>query len=107
MKKLKIGVVGCGRISDCHFEAIKNNSNVMSLVAICDRNDDKLSSSVKKTGAKGYLNFDEMLDNEDLDAVSICTPNGYHFENAKKVLNHNMNVIIEKPLTLSFKEGKY
>ena len=106
MKKLKIGIVGCGRISKCHFEAIKNNSNLMSLVAVCDRNQDKIENAITQTNAKGYLNFDEMLNNEELDAVSICTPNGYHYENAKKVLEHNMSVIIEKPLTLSYSDGK-
>ncbi len=106
MNKLKIGLVGCGRVSQCHFDAIKNNANEIDFVAVCDRNETNLSNATKQTGARGYLNLDEMLNNEDLDAVSICTPNGYHYENAVKILNHNVNVIIEKPLTLSYKEGK-
>lgn len=107
MKKLNIGLIGCGRVSRCHFEAIKNNKDTMNLVAICDRNEENLSSAIKKTNANGYNNLDDMLNSERLDAVAICTPNGYHYENAKKVLKHKINVIVEKPLTLSFKEGKH
>ncbi|MDE6223957.1 MAG: Gfo/Idh/MocA family oxidoreductase [Alphaproteobacteria bacterium] len=106
MKKLNIGLVGCGRVSRCHFEAIKNNKDTMHLVAVCDRNEKNLSSAVKQTGANGYSDINDMLEAETLDAVAICTPNGYHYENAKIILKHNINVIVEKPLTLSFKEGQ-
>lgn len=106
MKKIKIGLIGCGRVSKCHFEAIKNNEEYIDFVGVCDRNADNLSRAVEETGAKGYSSLDEMIEKEELDAVSICTPNGYHYENAKKILEHNINVIIEKPLTLSYKEGK-
>ena len=106
MRKLKVGIVGCGRVSNCHFNAIKDNDSIMQLVAICDRNPDKLNSAGKLTGAKTYLDFDDMLTNErDLDCISICTPNGFHYENAKKVLNAGINVIVEKPLTLSYAQG--
>lgn len=106
MKKLNIGLIGCGRVSKCHFEAIKNNEKTMQLTAVCDRNKDKSLSAAKQTGAKAYTNIDDMLKNESLDAIAVCTPNGFHYENAKKILQNNINVIIEKPLTLSFKEGK-
>ena len=85
---------------------MRNNDSMMELVAICDHNVDKVDNSAALTGAKPYLSLDEMLSSEpDLDCVSICTPNGFHYENAKKVLNAGMNVIVEKPLTLSYKEG--
>lgn len=106
MKKLNIGLIGCGRVSKCHFEAIKNNDKTMQLTAVCDRNKDKALSAAKQTNANIYTNIDDMLKNEHLDAVAVCTPNGFHYENAKKILQNNINVIIEKPLTLSFKEGK-
>ena len=101
-----MGVVGCGRISDCHFNAIKNNNNTMEIVAICDLNPTNLQKAQEKTGAKPYTNLDDMLKFENLDCVSVCTPNGYHYENAKKILRAGINVIIEKPLTLSYKDGK-
>lgn len=106
MQKLRMGVVGCGRISDCHFNAIKNNNNTMEIVAICDLNPTNLQKAQEKTGAKPYTNLDDMLKFENLDCVSVCTPNGYHYENAKKILRAGINVIIEKPLTLSYKNGK-
>ncbi|MBR1544621.1 MAG: Gfo/Idh/MocA family oxidoreductase, partial [Alphaproteobacteria bacterium] len=106
MQKLRMGIVGCGRISDCHFEAIKNNSEVMEIAAVCDVNPTNLQKAQQKTGAIPYTNIDDMLKFENLDCVSICTPNGFHYENAKKVLKAGLNVIVEKPLTLCLKEGK-
>ncbi len=106
MKKLKIGLLGCGRISDYHFDAIKNNSEEIELVAICDINEKNLKSATKKTGAHPYSSLKEMIKNETLDCISICTPNGFHFENAKQILKSKINVIVEKPLTLSYSEGE-
>lgn len=106
MKTLRIGLVGCGRVSKCHFEAIKNNSSQIELIAVCDKTQLNLDNATTQTKAKGYSYLDEMLKNEKLDAVSICTPNGFHYENAKKILSYGINVIIEKPLTLSYKEGE-
>ncbi len=106
MQKLRMGIIGCGRISNCHFEAIKNNNDTMEISAICDVNPTNLHKAQQKTGANAYTNIDEMLKFEKLDCVSICTPNGYHYENARKVLKAGINVIVEKPLTLSYQEGK-
>ena len=106
MQKLRIGVVGCGRISDCHFNAIKNNNNTMEIAAICDLNPTNLQRAQEKTGANPYTSIDDMIKFEKLDCISICTPNGYHYENAKKVLKAGINVIVEKPLTLNYSEGK-
>ena len=106
MQKLRMGIIGCGRVSDCHFEAVKNNSDTMEMVAVCDINPTNLQKAQQKTGANPYTNIDDMLKFEKLDCVSICTPNGFHYENARKVLKAGMNVIVEKPLTLSLKEGK-
>lgn len=106
MSKLRIAIVGCGRIFDSHFTAIKNNSNTMELVAICDRNPTSLQKAHYKTNVNQYTNLDDMLKYEHLDCVSVCTPNGLHYENAKKILKSKINVIVEKPLTLNFKEGQ-
>ena len=106
MQKLRMGIVGCGRISDCHFEAIKNNNETMEIAAVCDINPTNLQKAQQKTGANPYTNIDDMLKFEKLDCVSICTPNGFHYENARKVLKAGINVIVEKPLTLCLKEGK-
>lgn len=107
MQKIKIGIVGCGRISTCHFTAIKNNSDTMEIKAICDTNPTNLQKAYEKTGVNQYTNIDEMIQFEKLDCISICTPNGLHYENAKKVLKAGINVIVEKPLTLSYTEGQY
>ncbi len=106
MQKLKMGVIGCGRISNCHFDAIANNSDVMEISAICDINPTNLQKAQQKTNANTYDNIDDMLKFEKLDCVSICTPNGFHYENARKVLKAGINVIVEKPLTLTYAEGK-
>ncbi len=106
MQKLRIGIVGCGRISSCHFQAIEENNDVMEVAAVCDINPTNLHKAQQRTGANAYTSIDDMLKFEKLDCVAICTPNGYHYENARKVLKLGISVIVEKPLTLSFLEGK-
>ena len=106
MQKLRIGIVGCGRVSSCHFTAIENNPDTMKIGAVCDRNPTNLQKAHERTNANQYTSIDEMIKYEHLDCISICTPNGLHYENARKVLKAGINVIVEKPLTLSYIEGK-
>jgi UDP-N-acetyl-2-amino-2-deoxyglucuronate dehydrogenase len=106
MRKLRIGIIGCGRVSACHFEAIARNADLLELAGVCDSDPANLSAAVALTGARGYVSSREMLAAERLDAVAVCTPNWLHFENAKEVLKAGASAIVEKPLALSYRHGK-
>ena len=61
IKKIKVGVVGCGRISQKHFKAIKKNSKFLNLVAACDTNVRVLNKLKRDYKIKVYSNFDNMI----------------------------------------------
>ena len=101
---IQIGLVGCGRISSKHIEAIGNNVN-LNLVAICDNNIRALQDAHKKTGAIKYSDYDLFLNNIDIDVVALCTPSGLHASQAIKAALKGKHVITEKPMATLWKDG--
>jgi UDP-N-acetyl-2-amino-2-deoxyglucuronate dehydrogenase len=97
-RKIRIGIVGCGRISKNHFASIDKHSNNLELVSVCDNNSELLKSHQEKYQVNGYLSLDEMLNKEQLDIVSICTPSGLHSEQAIKIAQKGVHVLSEKPM---------
>jgi predicted dehydrogenase len=106
LKKLKIGVIGAGSISELHLGSYQKNQQV-KLVAICDQNEQRAKEKAKQYGAaKSYVDYRSLLADEEIDAVSICTWNNSHAEIAIAALNAGKNVLVEKPLCTSVEEAK-
>ncbi|GAB6045535.1 Gfo/Idh/MocA family oxidoreductase [Caminibacter profundus] len=99
-ENLKIAIIGCGRISKKHLEAIKEND--LELVAVCDINLER----AKKIGVPYYKDYKEMLKKEDIDIISILTPSGMHYFHALDILEFKKHLIIEKPITLRYFEAE-
>ena len=104
-KKIRIAVVGCGRISKNHFDSIKTHQNNIELISICDINPKVLSQCERQHNVKGYLDLGRMLDSENLDLVAICTPSGIHAEQTKICAMHGVNVMTEKPMATRWDDG--
>ncbi|MFC1701407.1 Gfo/Idh/MocA family protein [Pseudomonadota bacterium] len=104
-RKIRIAVVGCGRISKNHFGAIERHSDEMELAAVCDIDKAVLEASTKKLGVKGYRLLSEMLESEDLDMVAICTPSGIHAEQTELAAKHGVHVMTEKPMATRWQDG--
>lgn len=99
MSKLKFAIVGCGRIAERHAEQI---SRLAALVSVCDIVESRAIQLGKKYGSKVYYSIDDLLLNEmDLDVVSICSPNGLHAEQSIKVFRKGLHVLCEKPMAIS------
>ena len=77
MKKLRIGVIGCGRISVMHFESVLQLEEA-ELIACCDIKPERAEESAQRYSIKAYTDYNEMLEKEDLDAVHICLPHYLH-----------------------------
>lgn len=75
--------------------------NDAALVAVYDIDQAASAAITEKTDVKQCSSLDELLA-EDLDIVSVCTPNGNHFPTAKEILEAGKNALIEKPMTISF-----
>jgi predicted dehydrogenase len=103
---MRLGIIGSGMIVK-EFLTITPHLRNLELVAICGtkRSEEKLIELKNKYEIKSVLyNYEELL-NADLDAVYIALPNNLHFEFAKKALEANKNVIIEKPFTSTYREA--
>jgi len=105
-RKIRIAVVGCGRISPKHFEAIALHKNNMELVAVSDSNEIALRQACEQYGVQGYSSLEQMLSNSDADIVSICTPSGLHPEQVITVAKAGRHVITEKPMATRMSDGK-
>ncbi len=78
MSKIKIGVIGAGSISESHLNAYANNDKV-ELYAICDLNEERAKAKAEKYGAsKTYVDYHDLMNDQEIDAVSICTWNNSH-----------------------------
>jgi UDP-N-acetyl-2-amino-2-deoxyglucuronate dehydrogenase len=99
MKKINFAIVGCGRIAWRHAEQINCLAN---LQAVCDKIETRAGQMGKKYGSNIYNNLDELLVNEkNLDVISVCTPNGLHAEHSIMAFRNGLHVLCEKPMAIN------
>ena len=109
-RKMRVGIIGCGWIAGSHIKAYLNQPDV-EIVAGADLVPGKAEAFFKKYGVEGvktdYASHKEMIDDESLhlDAVSICTYNRQHAAPAIYALDHGINVLLEKPFTVTLDEA--
>ncbi|HAE61950.1 MAG TPA: oxidoreductase, partial [Eubacteriaceae bacterium] len=107
MSKLKVGIIGCGGISNNkHMPAIKK-AGYAEIVAFCDIIEERAVKSAKEFGneeAKVFIDYKELL-KEDLDAVYVCTPNRSHAMISVDALHSGKHVMCEKPMALNYEEA--
>jgi UDP-N-acetyl-2-amino-2-deoxyglucuronate dehydrogenase len=103
--KIKIAVVGCGRISAKHFDAIRQNYSHLELVALCDINQDVLDKHIVEFGIAGYTSMLNMLECVEVDIVVICTPSGKHPDQTILAASFGVHVMTEKPMATRWNDG--
>ena len=81
-RKIRIAIVGCGRISKNHFGSIEKHAADLELAAICDTDPAVLQAHAAQYQVPAYATMQEMLQKEQLDLVALCTPSGLHPEQA-------------------------
>lgn len=104
MKKFRVGVIGAGFIGSIHVETLNRLGNV-EVVAISHKGDAEAKAGALNV-PKGYVDYKELIDKENLDAVHICTPNNLHYEQSVYALEHGVAVMCEKPMTSSLADAK-
>ncbi len=106
MEKIRFAIIGCGRISYRHIEAIRDNKDA-ELAALCDLNLERAREMNKNAGVKVYQDYHEMFRREAVDVVCLMTPSGMHGEHAADIVGrYGKHVVIEKPMCLSVAEGQ-
>ncbi len=98
---LRFAVVGCGVIGPQHGRAIAASGGRAVLVAAADPSIDRAEKLTAEFGGTPYADLGDVLARDDVDAVSICTPSGYHVEMALAALAAGKHVIVEKPTDVS------
>jgi UDP-N-acetylglucosamine 3-dehydrogenase len=99
-----VAVIGAGNMGKNHVRTYSEMDGV-KLVAIADVSE-TAKQLAEKHCCKFYSDYREMLENEKLDAVSVCVPTSLHYAVAKDVINKGVNLLIEKPITKKIDEGE-
>ncbi|WP_181346960.1 Gfo/Idh/MocA family protein [Thalassobacillus sp. CUG 92003] len=102
---LKVGVIGIGSIAQFHIEPYQTNAKV-ELAALCDLDGKRLKEKGEKYQVgQLYTDYHDLLQNREIDAVSICTWNNSHAEIAVAALEAGKHVLVEKPLSITVEEA--
>jgi UDP-N-acetyl-2-amino-2-deoxyglucuronate dehydrogenase len=103
---IRVGIVGIGNISGAHIDGYKTFPEECQIVALCDIDENKAHTKADKEQLQVpiYGSFKEMITNEQLDLVSICTPPFTHAELSVLALEHGLHVLLEKPMASSLSE---
>jgi UDP-N-acetyl-2-amino-2-deoxyglucuronate dehydrogenase len=104
-RKLRLALVGCGRIAANHFGAMEGHSDHIELVDVCDIDPAALKAAVDRTGAKGHSQLADMLKATTADLVVLTTPSGLHPQQAIDVAKAGKHVMTEKPMATRWQDG--
>ena len=104
----RIGLVGCGRISKNHFDAIRKVDG-LSLAAVCDIDAERARRAGEEQGVPSYRAIDDMLrageGETPFDIVAVCTPSGLHSTHGAAAARARKHVITEKPMAISLTQA--
>ena len=103
-RTFRIGLVGCGRISKNHFDAIRKIDG-LELAAVCDTDAERAQRAGEAQAVPWYRGLDEMLREGDIDLVTICTPSGTHSMQGIAAAQAGKHVVTEKPMSLTLRQA--
>jgi len=95
--QLKVAVIGLGNMGKHHVRNYHNIENCQ-LVAVCDLKDGAAETYAEEFNCNAYSSIHDMLDKEEIDALTITSPTSTHYEVAKMVIERGISVLIEKPI---------
>lgn len=103
MKKIKVGIIGIGRMGQYHLNILNNLPEVL-IIGISDLNKERLNELSYKFEIDGYDNYKKLI--KKCDAVFIATPTSTHYEYAKECLEIDKHILLEKPMTTDIDQAK-
>ena len=104
-RPIRFALVGCGRISANHVQALKQHARRAELVAVSDIRPEALAAAVAQTGAAGFESLDALLAQSNADVVVLATPSGLHPLQAMQAARAGRHVLTEKPMATKWDEG--
>lgn len=106
MNKLKVAVIGCGKIAQVRHLPEYAASEHVEIVAVCDIVKDRAEEMADQYNAKAYTDYQEVVQLADIDVVSVCLPNYLHAPVSIAALNAGKHVLCEKPMATSKEEAE-
>ena len=105
MQRIKVGVIGTGFIGPAHIEALRRLGTI-DVAGLAECSEDVAKVKAEALGIERYYgDYKELLNQNEIQSVHICSPNYLHYEMAKAVLKAGKHVICEKPLAISVAEA--
>ncbi|WP_264563797.1 Gfo/Idh/MocA family protein [Flavobacterium sp. N3904] len=113
MRKLRIGIVGTGYVTDCHYKAFKQNRNAV-ISGMCHtynlshpkyrEKQESLKKKCKGFDIKAYNDFNELVSDPSIDAIIISSTNSLHFEHIVAAINNGKHVLADMPVVTDIKQ---
>jgi len=104
-RKLRFALVGCGRIAQSHFAALRAHAAQAELVAVCDIDPAALRAAVQATQAEGFASLTALLAGSRPDCVALATPSGLHPQQVIEIARAGVDVMTEKPMATRWSDG--
>lgn len=102
---MRLGLIGCGKIGQKHLQALTHLSEA-SLVATADSDAERAEAAALPFDAKAYGSAEDLIHSGTVDAVIVATPSGLHPQLAMAAMEQGLDLLVEKPLALSFSEAE-
>ena len=100
--KMKFALVGCGRVSENHLQALTSGNIPSELVAVCDLDPEKAKSKGEKYGLPWYADYHKMMvEHPEIEVVNVAVPTGYHASVVIDLAQYGKHIVTEKPMALS------
>ncbi len=104
-RKIRIAVVGCGRISKNHFGSIEKFQDDLELTAVCEEIPELMEQMSSQYNVPGYSSLTQLLNENSPDIIALCTPSGIHSDQTIEAAKHGVHVITEKPMATRWADG--
>lgn len=97
---LKVGIIGCGAISAMHIEAYRRDARTQ-ICAVASKSEQSAKAVGERLSVPFFTDYGALLERDDIDLVSICTPSGLHMEPALYAAERGIHVLVEKPIEIT------
>ncbi len=105
-RKIRVGIVGCGKVATNHFNTITELSDQFEFACICDNQPEALKNAASTLGVEGYRDIHTMLHaRPELDLITLCSPSGLHAMQTIQLAQNGKHVITEKPMATRWSDG--
>lgn len=102
---VKVGVIGVGQMGTYHAQVYQKLPQA-ELVEICEYDDQRRAAAEKEFNCKGCKDYKDLLENPEIEAVSIVLPDNMHKEAVELAVKNNKHILLEKPLAKELEDGK-